>query len=281
MIPAVKMAKSKVPAPNHYLRRQKFFGPINTKHNNWQQMSWGALGPKDFLRAEELVAMWNSVGGSWEYNLPLSCDRCYTPILSETYPAIGLGADMISKHVCLKCHLEGKENMAPKKATGDLLQKYNPVTGKWQLLPLKNPEGPSKPTLVRKEGDIWKLPRASSPMWTDQWGYQGSSKVPYIISHNEQRHDGSTTDDGWACSCPGFTRRTPRTPCKHILNVRLNEGQGVGPAPKKSQTKLANLDDQTAAEFEKWQREKAAAKTTPTAGDAKLNLFGSTGRKFR
>lgn len=279
MIPAVKMAKTNAPAPNRYLRRKRDSLTSDGKYSNWQNMSWGSLNPKDFLRAEQLVSMWNQVGGSWEYKLPLSCDRCYTSIVSETYPAIGLGAGLIGKHVCSKCHLEGLENMAPKKATGDLQQKYNPVKGKWELLPLQSPEGMTKPMLVRKEGDIWKLPRSSSPMWTNQWGYQGSSKVPYIISHNSQKLDGSATDDGWACSCPGFTRRTPRTPCKHILNVRLNEG--IVTPKAKTQTQVANLDDKTAAEFEKWQREKAAAKSTPTAGDAKLNLFGSTGRKFR
>jgi predicted nucleic acid-binding Zn finger protein len=86
------------------------------------------------------------------------------------------------------------------------------------------------------------------------------------------------TDEGWACSCPNFTRHTPRTDCKHILNIKLKEGLGV----PKAQTKLANVAEKTLKEFEQWQREKAARKAGPaTAGDAKLNLFGSTGRKFR
>ena len=80
---------------------------------------------------------------------------------------------------------------------------------------------------VRTVGEIWKLPQGYSPLWTEQWGYQGSAKAPYIISNKPMSHaNGSTTSDGWACSCMSFTRNTPRTPCKHILNVMLKEGLG-------------------------------------------------------
>jgi hypothetical protein len=138
----------------------------------------------------------------------------------------------------------------------------------------------SAPYQIRNEGDIWKLPKANSPMWTEQWGYQGSAKAPYIISkRDESRVDGSTTATGWACACPNFTRHTPRTPCKHILNVILKEGLG---AVKPVAAKLANVDDKKLKAFEKWEREQAArdAGNNPTSG-VKLNLFGATTRKFR
>jgi len=131
----------------------------------------------------------------------------------------------------------------------------------------------------RKEGDIWEIPQGLSPMWTKQWGYQGSSKTPYVISYNPERINGSTTDEGWACSCPNFTRHTPRTPCKHILNVMLKAGMASKAA--KGKAVVANASDSELAEFQKWQREKAAAKKDGPAKDAKLNLFGATGRKFR
>lgn len=136
-----------------------------------------------------------------------------------------------------------------------------------------------KPVLVRKEGDIWKLPKANSPMWTEQWGYQGSAKAPYIISRRDEGHaNGSTTSEGWACACPNFTRHTPRTDCKHILNVKLKEGMGV----KKGAVKMASVDDAKMKAFEKWEREQAErdAGNVTTAGK-KLNLFGATTRKFR
>lgn len=191
------------------------------------------------------------------------CLRCYTTILDETFPTIGLEAEMIGKHVCNKCHQEGLENMKTKPTD----KNGSPV----QYIP--------KPTLVRKEGDIWKLPKASSPMWTDQWGYQGSAKTPYVVSHRSENANGATTEDGWACSCANFTRHTPRTKCKHILNVMLKEGMTVGAAT----AKIANVDQKKLAAFEKWEKEQAAIKAgapAPTAG-VKLNIFGATGRRFR
>ncbi len=135
---------------------------------------------------------------------------------------------------------------------------------------------PTKAMIIHKEGDIWDIPRSISPMWTKQWGYQGSSKMPYIISFNPERTNGSTTDEGWACSCPNFTRHTPRTPCKHILNIMLKMGKVTVTATAKANASQGDL-----AEFEKWKREKAAAAPKEPVKDAKLNLFGATGRKFR
>lgn len=163
---------------------------------------------------------------------------------------------------CYECHT-GRENMSMKKKSD--VEK---------LLAYKGLPVGAKP-VVRKEGDIWKLPKSTSPMWTQQWAYQGSSVTPYVVSHRSEGVNGSTTGEGWACSCMNFTRHTPRTDCKHILNIKLKEGVGA----VAGQVKLANVDDEKLAAFEAWQREQAA-KEKPV-GDAKLKIFGATGRKFR
>jgi hypothetical protein len=167
----------------------------------------------------------------------------------------------------------------------------SPIT---PLVKLVNPFGDSLPdgqnvstfsekiVPKHKEGDIWRLLKTNSPMWTSQWGYQGSATAPYIVSKKpDDMSNGSTTSDGWACSCMNFTRHTPRTPCKHILNVMVKEGvAGVN----KPRVKLANVDVEKMKAFEVWQREQAARKkdVDPTAGArVKLILFGTTSRKFR
>lgn len=128
--------------------------------------------------------------------------------------------------------------------------------------------------IVRKPGDVWRLPKTNSPMWTEQWGYQGSAKAPYIISRKTGTVAGTPLE--WACSCPNWTRNVPRTNCKHILSVRLKEKM---PAEKKT---IPGITSDQQKEFEKWQREKAAAGAPVTKSeDTGLNLFGATGRKFR
>ena len=249
----IKYGKAYAVAPKFYLRRRG--------NDNWTECEWGALAkhltvaPQTWADAEKMIDHWNQQSaracGDWQYKLPLHCERCFA-IVSETWPGLGLPY-MLGKHVCSTCHNEGVENMKQQKV------------------------GPR--LVTRKEGEIWKLPKSNSPMWTEQWGYQGSSKVPYIVSHNPQKVDGSTTPDGWACSCPNFTRNTPRTPCKHILNVRLKEG--YVDLHTKPAAKLANVDKDKLAAFEAWEREQAAAKKQGPAQKSKLNLFGETGRKFR
>ena len=242
--------KHHIPAPKYFLWR-------TAGDTNWTESPWGYIGyihsggPKSWAEAEAYLQQWNSEkAGYWQYKMPLHCERCYA-IVSETFPSMGLPG-MAGKHVCRTCHEEGVALMK------------QPTTG---------------PKLVRKEGDIWTLPKATSPMWTQQWCYQGSSKTPYVISHSVERVNGSTTSDGWACSCPNFTRNSPRTPCKHILNIRLKEG--YVDLHVKAKAKLANVDAEKLKAFEAWEREQAAAKKQGPADKAKLNLFGSTGRKFR
>ncbi len=271
------------PAPKHYWKRVRGARQKNGHLVGWSTYEWGVLNAniKTFADAEKTIVDWNNYdyksqstfSTQWEYKLPLHCERCYT-VVDETFPSTGLGPPMIGKHVCSKCHLEGLETM---KNT-DWMDKVKPK-------PIEFGKGgivPQKPTLVRKEGDIWKLPKASSPLWTTQWGYQGSAKTPYVVSHRTENANGATTEDGWACSCANFTRHTPRTKCKHILNVMLKEGMGTG-KDFLSSTKIANVDQKKLAAFEKWEKEQAAIKAgtpAPTAG-VKLNIFGVTGRKFR
>ena len=43
---------------------------------------------------------------------------------------------------------------------------------------------------------------------------RGSARLPYVVSADP-------VTAGWECSCPAWTRNTPRTDCKHILLVKL------------------------------------------------------------
>jgi len=55
----------------------------------------------------------------------------------------------------------------------------------------------------------------NSNIYIRQWdvaSFTKSSQKPYKIS---ERYDGR-----WECSCPAWTRHTPRTDCKHIIKVR-------------------------------------------------------------
>ncbi len=135
------------------------------------------------------------------------------------------------------------------------------------------------PKPVHVEGDIWELPTVNAPFMSKQWAYQGSASTPYVITHYQQKRDGAVTKDGWACSCMNFTRKTPRTECKHILKVMMKSG--VKPTVE---AKLAGVPDDTMKAFQKWQREQAAAGVPVGVGageKGKLNMFGATPRKIR
>ncbi len=80
------------------------------------------------------------------------------------------------------------------------------------------------PEMTMKNGEVRKLPKANSPLWTTQWAAQGSAKAPYIVSQRPMSHsNGATTSEGWACSCRDFTAHTPRADCKHICWVKKFE----------------------------------------------------------
>ena len=53
--------------------------------------------------------------------------------------------------------------------------------------------------------------RSTARQW-DVGSFTDPTKKPYKVS---ERHDGR-----WECSCPAWTRHTPRTDCKHIIKVQ-------------------------------------------------------------
>ena len=137
------------------------------------------------------------------------------------------------------------------------------------------------PVPQRLIGETWELYTGNTPFGSKQWGYQGTAKTPYVITQYHSRVDGSTTSDGWACSCMNFTRHVPRTPCKHILNIMLKEGQTPSGVSVKAAKVSSMLTDDDAAAFDQWKREQAEKKDIKPASGAELTLFGATGRKFR
>lgn len=126
-----------------------------------------------------------------------------------------------------------------------------------------------------KNGEIRKLPKSSSPLWTNQWAAQGSAKAPYIVSHRGQDFNGSTTTEGWACSCPDFTRHTPRADCKHIHWVKTKEK-----IPTSHEGAVAILPAEQQAAFKKFLLEQAQ-KGTPAIKAGERKPFITQGRKFR
>jgi hypothetical protein len=140
---------------------------------------------------------------------------------------------------------------------------------------------PYNPPKIRTIGDIWRYPWATSPYQSEQWGYMGTTKTPYVITHYLTKRDGSTTQDGWACSCMNFTQNAPRTPCKHILLVMLKEGATPSGASAKAAKTSALMSDADVKAFEKWKREQAEKGEIKSTAGAELQLFGAKGRKFR
>ena len=104
-----------------------------------------------------------------------------------------------------------------------------------------------------QKGEVKKLPAVNSPLWTDQWAVQGSGTAPYIVSHKK--------DGEWQCSCPAWTRNTPREDCKHILKVKLVEKVPSGAVVTSVKT-VISVD-------------------SGVTGVMALNTFEKKGRKFR
>lgn len=268
--------------------------------SGWVNEGWGKLQPKTSKAAADLIDQWNADckdnGMRVEYRLattPLICTKCNVKV-SETYKG----------DVCLQCHLQEKMQMAkePKVSKSNpnfdvngmpiwKTNEKNTVTyDKWGP-PAKSVKTvatvTAKPLLVmmpkapvkHSEGDIWDLPAVNAPFMSKQWGYQGSSSTPYIITRYQTKRDGAVTKDGWACSCMNFTRKTPRTECKHILKVMMQSG--VKPT---AEAKMAGVADDTLKAFQKWQREQAAAGVAGVVAvkePGKLNMFENKGRKIR
>lgn len=129
-----------------------------------------------------------------------------------------------------------------------------------------------------KAGEIRKLPKGSSPLFTEQWAYQGTAKAPYIITARRKPGEGVKTgwDYVWGCSCPDWTKHMPRQDCKHIVAVKLKEkilviagGQGTG-IP-------VDLDPEMKKEFEKF----LAHQQSNVVGLKKSNALQEKGRRFR
>ncbi len=123
-------------------------------------------------------------------------------------------------------------------------------------------------------GEIRKLPKSNSPMWTEQWAYQGTAKNPYIISSKRKPGDGEKSgwDYVWACSCADWTKHMPRVDCKHIIGVKIKENILIDNAPGK-----ASLDPGMQKEFEKF----LALKQGNVVQLGSLNSLKEKGRKFR
>ncbi len=252
--------------PTSYQRRLVQVSPKGVRYpatpdhlgGGWKTEWFGTnLQPKTLKDAKARIAKWNQScidsGMLVEYrlDLDLKCSKCDKRV-HETYAG----------NTCVDCHM------------ADIKPKPIPVTNFSNQFnsPLKKPV-----LLKREEGEIWEIPASSSPLWTKQWGYQGSAKEPYIVS-KKNKIDGGTSPDGWACSCRGFTQHTPRRDCKHIINIKHQYGGTVNP----TKHAVANLDSEEAAAFAEFKRQQAAnAKQKPTSGDADLLLWGNVGRKFR
>jgi len=125
---------------------------------------------------------------------------------------------------------------------------------------------------VMKKNEVRRLNKTNAPVGSEQWAVQGSAAAPYIITHYNHTN-GSTTEEGWACSCMAFTRNTPREDCKHILRVKNFEGVSIG-SPKVG----SNLPASQKEAFQKFLEMEQAKKAAAEGGSV---LIGTTGRKFR
>src|SRR5271165_1999519 len=152
------------------------------------------------------------------------------------------GTQVIVDGLCPNCQKANEQKIAPKPL----------------MLPLKKVES------AMKNGEIRKLSKANSPLWVEQWAVQGTAKKPYVVS----RRKNPAVDYLWSCSCPNWTRHTPRTECKHILSVIVKEKMAI---PVSS-----TMDEATAKEFAAFQKAKATK-----AANLKEDWGIATWRKFR
>lgn len=145
---------------------------------------WGALSKK-------------SSGG---YAGPSTCWRCGVTFTSkDSWKVWPQGP------TCLPCRTELETKKGIWYEKGKIGGNFE---GQQKPLPKDGP---------MKNGEIRKVSASVSPLWTDQWMVMGTAKAPYIVSKK-------TKSGEWQCSCPDWTKHTPRTDCKHILKVKLQEG---------------------------------------------------------
>jgi hypothetical protein len=117
-----------------------------------------------------------------------------------------------------------------------------------------------------KNGDVRKLPKSNSPMWSEMWAVQDTATVPYVVFAKKKAGNGITTgwDMTWGCSC-GCTNGN----CTHIILVKLKEGFSVD-----STAIVGALDSKTKKKFENF----LAHKQTKVV---EFNSLKEKGRKFR
>ncbi|SRR6266496_497617 len=216
------------------------------KGEQWEFFSWKTLPakarPVNRKGAVEKLSHWFFLSKGAVKYATTQCSVCY-----NYHNVLDWTGD-----ICDNC--KGESNMAKK-----------PIL-KVHLMPA--------PKAEHKQGDVWKLPKGNSPLWTEQWAYQGSAKSPYIVSRKQDHKYDGVTEESWACSCMNWTRNMPRVDCKHILQIKLKEKVQATPQ------KIARLSNDQQAAFEKWQREQAekgiVVGNIPEGAD-----FTPKGRKFR
>ena len=131
-----------------------------------------------------------------------------------------------------------------------------------------------------QQGEIRKLPKSNSPMFVEQWSYQGSAKAPYIVSWKPVNHPTQTGVREWQCSCKSWTTTVPRVACKHIIAIQLKEKILVMAPPTKHPLILIKpVGDHVVISKDEHEEYKKflAARGTRKAG----NQFDEEGRKFR
>jgi hypothetical protein len=122
-----------------------------------------------------------------------------------------------------------------------------------------------------KLGEIRKLPKANSPMWTTQWAYQGTARVPYIVSAKTVGgYNGLESGLEWACSCKDWCKHVPRQNCKHIWEVHKREGFLI------TASTLPQMPAEMKKDFQKFLDDKNAAMVS-----SQQSPFAEKGRKFR
>lgn len=239
------------------------------KYDSWAFRSWssyqGLNPPTTRQRAIDIIKKWEKLYGR-EYAL-VQCTKCH-----DFHPSTGkdgwvgdvcdvcTGGKVMK---CTKCGVFAGGEYYLQGNGGAYCQKCNTA--------VQIGEAMKKPMT---KGEVRKLPKVNSPMWTDQWSVLGSAKEPYIVSHKTTGAKlGNVTEDGWACSCMAFTRNTPREDCKHILKVKLFEGMSTA-----AKVVVPTGHAKEYAEFLKLKaKEKRAA-----AVDGEVKMVGdTTGRKFR
>jgi hypothetical protein len=145
-----------------------------------------------------------------------------------------------------------------------------------------------------QSGEIRKLPKSSSPMFVEQWSYQGTAKAPYIVSRKGgYKSTGYATPEQkaqeWQCSCKSWTTTVPRQNCKHIVAVKLKEGLlkdvtpiDWNPKPVKKTYPLIVVKPEKGHVVISEEEHEAYKKFLAARGTRKAgNNFDEEGRRFR